>query len=216
MCKEIRNGVDIHGENQKTFHLPSRLIAKRFSFRLIYGGSCYAYAQDPEFHEVGKSAKEWQKVIDAYYEKYWGLGLWHKYLMHEATTTGRVVIPTGRFFEFHPYQKYGGLEWPSTTIKNYPVQGLGADLVCLARVEFARLFKLLEIYGKLISSIHDSIVADIIRKEIERCAKALKDAVEAIPRLFEERFREVFNLPLTAEILIGPNCADMKEYVPSS
>lgn len=137
--------------------------------------------------------------------------MWHKFLVHEATTTGKVVIPTGRFFNFAPYNKNGDLKWPITKIKNYPVQGLGADLVCLARVEFFKFFKRLQIIGVLISSIHDSIVCDINPDYINSTASALRSSVESIPKLFEKRFGEPFNLPLTAEILIGPNCADMKE-----
>ena len=37
--KEILNEVDQHAENQRTFNLPERRIAKIFVFRLIYGGS---------------------------------------------------------------------------------------------------------------------------------------------------------------------------------
>lgn len=213
MCHEILTGVDIHGENQKAFNLPSRLIAKKFTFRLIYGGTCYAYAKDPEFEEVGKNAKQWQEVIDAYYNKYEGLGMWHQYLIHEATSTGQIVIPTGRFFKFQPYEKYGELSWPITKIKNYPVQGLGADLVCLARVEFFKLFKEHKINGVCVSSIHDSIVADIDSTDLMRTALILKRSVSEIPKLFESRFGSVFNLPLSAEILIGPNCADMEEFI---
>ena len=38
---EINNQVDQHADNQARFGLPSRLIAKTFVFRLIYGGSAF-------------------------------------------------------------------------------------------------------------------------------------------------------------------------------
>lgn len=34
LIQEIRNKVDTHGDNQKRFGLPTRLIAKTFVFRL--------------------------------------------------------------------------------------------------------------------------------------------------------------------------------------
>ena len=40
--REIINGEDIHANNMAAFKLPSRLIAKIFVFRLIYGGSAYS------------------------------------------------------------------------------------------------------------------------------------------------------------------------------
>ena len=63
---EILREVDMHSENQKRFKLPSRLIAKTFVFRLIYGGSAYSYAHDPDFRDIGNESF-WQDVIDAFY-----------------------------------------------------------------------------------------------------------------------------------------------------
>ena len=57
--KEIWESVDQHADNQERFGLPSRLIAKTFVFRLIYGGSAYSYANDPNFKDIGNE-KFWQ------------------------------------------------------------------------------------------------------------------------------------------------------------
>lgn len=121
MCQEIIDGVDIHGANQQRFGLPTRLIAKTFGFRLIYGGTAWAYALDNEFNHISKSPDYWQSIIDEYYNKYEGLYHWHKAIIYEAQSTGRVVCPTGRWFPFQMYQKKGDWVWPITTIKNYPV-----------------------------------------------------------------------------------------------
>lgn len=69
---EILNNVDQHTDNQERFGLPSRLIAKTFVFRLIYGGSAYSYANDPDFKAIGNESF-WQGVIDEFYKKYFGL-----------------------------------------------------------------------------------------------------------------------------------------------
>ena len=42
--QEILDGVDNHADNQQRFGLPSRIIAKTYLFRLIYGGSAFSYA----------------------------------------------------------------------------------------------------------------------------------------------------------------------------
>ena len=67
--QEIWDGTDMHSDNQARFGLPSRLIAKTFVFRLIYGGSAYSYAHDPNFKEIGNEAY-WQNIIDQFYNKY--------------------------------------------------------------------------------------------------------------------------------------------------
>lgn len=121
-CREILEGVDQHSDNQQRFGLPTRVIAKRFVFRLIYGGTSYSYANDPDFMGVSTSTKFWDKVIAEFYAKYKGIAEQHKKWMNEATSTGQLVMPTGRIYKYQPYRnKRGEFQWPRTTILNYPV-----------------------------------------------------------------------------------------------
>lgn len=203
--EEIWNKVDQHTANQVRFGLPSRLIAKTFVFRLIYGGSAYSYANDPDFTAVSTSEKFWQQVIDEFYAKYQGIAAWHINLVREASSTGRIVMPTGRFYPFEPSKKGYKSEWPRTKILNYPVQGLAADIVCLARVVAFKEFKQQQIRGKLISTIHDSIVADIEPDELERASKIFVEAFTSIPENFEKMFGVKFTLPVRCEISYGPD-----------
>ena len=85
LCKEIIDGLDIHEINRDSFKLgegkAGRLVAKVFKFRLLYGGSAYSYANDPDFRKVSTSQTFWQDVIDKYYTKYTGIAQWHKQLI---------------------------------------------------------------------------------------------------------------------------------------
>jgi DNA polymerase I-like protein with 3'-5' exonuclease and polymerase domains len=119
--QEILDGVDSHADNQQRFGLPSRLIAKTYLFRLIYGGSAYSYANDPNFSSVSKSEKFWQRVIDETYSKYKGLAEWHKKLVQQVSQTGFIRTPFGREYHYKPDRRRGELVWPRTTILNYPV-----------------------------------------------------------------------------------------------
>lgn len=123
--QEIIDGADIHENNRLKFNLPSRLIAKLFVFRLLFGGSAYAYANDIEFNHVSKSEQYWQAVIDAYYAKYRGVAAWHNQLVEDAKRNRRLEIPSGRYFPFNPEPSYNGFKWPITKIKNYPVNCSG-------------------------------------------------------------------------------------------
>jgi DNA polymerase-1 len=211
LCKEILDGVDIHGENQKAFHLPSRLIAKKFKFRLIYGGTAYAFSVDPEFSSVGFSVKRWEKVVDDYYSKYRGVKEWQDANIRTAISERQLIGPTGRIWKFDPVVRHGVMEWPVTTIKNYPVQGTGADLVMVARISLFRRMREAGLTSLLISSVHDSIVADCPDNEYEAVGKLMKVCVENIPNNFERLFGIPFNLPITCELMYGKNMADMKE-----
>lgn len=215
--QEIIDKVDIHESNRDRFKLgegkPGRLVAKIFKFRLIYGGSAYSYANDSDFQGVSRSQKFWQNVIDEYYTKYTGIKQWHEHLIQTAQREGKLTIPSGREFPIRPtVNKWSGsMDWPITVIKNYPVQGFGADLVMLARLQARKKFYENGIEGKLISTIHDSIVADCPSYEVEKVGKILQEAVESVPALCKQVFNYDFSLPLNAEVQYGPNKKDMKE-----
>lgn len=214
LCQEIIDGEDIHGNNQKAFKLPSRLIAKTFKFRLIYGGSAYSYAHDSDFMGVSSSEKFWQKVIDAYYEKYSGIKGWHESLIRTVIETGRIEIPSGRHYPIQPTPGWnGGLKWPLTIIKNYPVQGFGADLVMLARLETRKRLRAAGVKCDLISTIHDSVVADTPKENVEIVGKIIFDSIQAVPKLCKQVWDYDFYLPLTSEIQYGPNKKDMVDLV---
>lgn len=213
-CKEIIDRVDQHGDNQKRFNLPTRVIAKIFVFRLIYGGSAWSYANDPEFVGVSRSEFFWQGIINEFYDKYKGIYFYHQQLMNQAITTGKVIMPTGREYDFTPYpNKQGGFKWPRTKILNYPVQGLGADLVSIIRVSLKNKLTRLRIPDiLLVSTVHDSIIVDTKREYISIVAKAMREATEECPRNFEKLFGIPFNLPMMIEIKVGPNLRQMEEF----
>lgn len=212
--KELTDGVDIHEENRVAFNLPTRLVAKTFKFRLIYGGSAYSYANDPDFADVGLDQQGWQKVIDKYYKKYYGLKAWHDKLVETAMLTGRVEIPTGRQFTFVPDTKYGKPKWPITTILNYPVQGFGADLMLLARllVNKELIDGGLKDQGVLpVSTVHDSLVYDVPDGCVDSTVAAIKTGWSKIPGTFEQIFGLSFDLPCRVEIGVGPNLKDLTD-----
>ena len=209
LIKELVDGLDIHTDNQTRFGLPSRLIAKIFVFRLLYGGSAYSYANDPEFMEISKSEKYWQAIIDAYYEKYKGIKQWHIKLVREAVETGKVISSTGRVYCF---QKYNG-NYKDTQIKNYIVQGTGADIMALARVSFFNRLKKLNYKDcLLVNTVHDSIVLDCKAEYLDVVGETLHAVFKDIPANFKKLFGTDFNVPMTCEVLYGNNWEEMVEF----
>jgi DNA polymerase-1 len=214
--KEINERVDIHETNRDRFGLgegkSGRLIAKIFKFRLIYGGGAWAYANDPDFSSVGFSERQWQGVIDEYYAKYKGLGKWHLELPNIARNNGgQLFIPSGRHFDFSDYFKQWG-KWPLTKLKNYPVQGFGADLVKLARIEFYNRLMELDIEAEFVGTIHDSLIADCPKKNVDVVAQLLQDSIAKIPNLCYNYYGYEFSLPMSSEITIGPNKKELTEW----
>ena len=202
--EEIKNEMDQHTDNQKRFNLPSRLIAKTFVFRLIYGGSAYSYATDTNFKDCNLNEKEWQKVIDAFYTKYEGLHKWHIKLMQEVTTTKQLILPTGRVYKYEPTLKRGEMVWPRTTILNYPVQGLGADIMALARVTLFNRLKALRLENcMLVNTVHDSLIIDAAEEHVDTLVPLMLKVFEDVPTNFKKLFGVEFNLPMKAEVEVG-------------
>jgi DNA polymerase I-like protein with 3'-5' exonuclease and polymerase domains len=217
---EIIQGIDQHEDNQKRFKLPSRLIAKTLLFRTIYGGTGYSFATDPEFSSLGGEGW-WDEKITKFYEKYKGLRSWHERLYQRVVLAGgRLDLPTGRSYQFTPVrsrtgQFSGEVRYPRTKILNYPVQGLAADLMAIARVSLHKRIKAMNFNGiQWVNTVHDSCVLDI-KPEIwytisNEMVDVIQETFRDIPLNFKKLFDVEFNLPIRAEISYGKDWGNME------
>jgi len=204
---------DIHKANQVAFTLPSRLIAKVFLFRWIYRGSAYAYSKDPDFISVSKSIDFWQDVIDKYYKKYQKIHDTHMRYIKEATTNGKIISPFGREYIYTPKKNWrGDMVWSEPDITNWPNQGCGADVMAVARVAcYQRLQRANIPQVKLISTVHDSIVADVPDKYTEQTSVIFDNVFKDLPKLVEQAYGVEWNIPMLGEVSVGPNMLELTE-----
>ena len=99
------------------------------------------------------------------------------------------------------------------TILNYPVQGLGADIMAIARVALHTRLKALQLPDvKLINTVHDSIIIDTPDEHTDVLSQMMLDVFEAVPRNFQRLFGVEFNLPMKAEVQVGQNWKDMEVW----
>lgn len=204
---------DIHRDNQTKFSLPSRLIAKVFLFRWIYRGPAFAYSRDPDFTSVSKSQQFWQDVIDRYYSKYKGIYDTHMRYLQEVNRTGKLTSPLGRSYVFNKYKnkRTGIAEYSEYEITNYPNQGLGADVMAVARVSAAAKFSKYKLRSLLISTIHDSITSDSPDNEVENVKEIFLDVFKDLPKNIERCYGIKWDLPMLGEVSVGPNLKDLTE-----
>jgi DNA polymerase I len=217
LCDEVRSKKDFHANNQQRFGFPTgdygRVKAKRFMFKLIYGGSAYGYTVDGDFVDLEYSQERWQGIIDEFYAKYRGVREWHDGLVRTAISDGMFISPSGRRYSYPSSDVAARMWYWRPKILNYPVQGLGADLVMLARITlWKRLSQVAERELILpVSSVHDSIVLDIPDRMVYNISKVLRNSIVDVPRNFERCFGKPFNLPLDAEVKIGKNLKEMEK-----
>lgn len=195
--QEIVDGVDIHANNQRDFALPNRLVAKRFKFKMIYGGTAGGFTNDPDLKITGFSKKKWEQVIEDYYTKYSGIRQWHSEIIDTVLSTGFLEIPSGRIFDYRELLKFD--DWYYLPkIKNYPVQGFGADIVMMARISLARRWA--PELGKLCNTIHDSIVLDSPSEMRYNISILLNKVFEDLPTNLSKQFQINWDLPINVEL----------------
>jgi DNA polymerase-1 len=210
--EELVNNEDVHSNNQGRFKLPTRLTAKTYLFRLIYGGTAYSYSVDPNFADVSTSERFWQRVIDATYEKYTGLRDWHSGLIDTVVRTGKLVMPTGREYNYKATtNRRGEKVWPRTTIYNYPVQGLGADIMAIIRVDLLKQIELSGLEILPLVTVHDSVVLDTPKANVDKAVEMCFNVFREFPNRWKALFGCDFNVPLRTEVQIGPNWGNMEE-----
>lgn len=208
---ELINGSDIHEDNQKKFNLPSRIIAKRFIFKLIYGGTDYGFSIDPELNFVSKDKKFWAKVIESTYSKYKGLHAWHTKLMQDVNRNWFLEIPSGRRYNYEPVMRQGCRVPYRPKVLNYPVQGFSADIMMVARISLYRRLVASKRKALLINTVHDSIMLDSPKEEVYTIAKMIDSVFEDLPRNLSRLFNINYNVPMEVETKIGINWGNLRK-----
>lgn len=209
---EIKSGVDLHQNNQDSFSLPDRVTAKRLMFKTLYGGSAYGFAHDSDFLSVGFSEKQWKEVLEKFYDKYTGIAEGHKRDLLFVKEHGYLEIPSGRHFNFKPEWNGYDWKWPERAIKNYPIQGFGADLVKLIRIKAFELFKASQMEGEFIGTIHDSIIFDVPSNNVDKTVTIINKAVDNLVDSCYTIYKYPIKLPLQVEVQVGANKLDLIKY----
>jgi len=222
MIKEILDGVDPHRENaisifgadpndEKKFD-ELRTIAKIVTFRLLYGGTALGFYYDNQMPRWSK--KQWQQVVEKFWEKYRGLAKWQADNMNKVVKSNGVLVnPTGRKFIFHLTEKG---EYKPSQVKNFPVQSLAtADVMPLAMVIIYKKYRKLKKQGLkslIIGQVHDSLLFDCLDSEYKLLAKMCIEVFEELPKYIEELWGIKVNVPLTGDAEYGPTWGDQVKF----
>lgn len=221
---------DIHTDNQTRLlnlgdHPKGRVFAKNFIYQMIFQdvfgdqgikAAGYGFASKADFLHVfpgsqKQRAEKWTEVAEAFFKKYQGIHRHSVDLIREATTTGRIQVPSGRFWTFKPEPGYNGdLDWPRTKILNYPVQGFSADLVQIARLSLLSALRGYSWYGTkafLINTVHDDIEGDVDNDPeiVYNTCIEMEQAFKSIPEEFYKKYGSTINVPMAGEVKFGIN-----------
>lgn len=219
--KEILEKQDIHSLNQKALQLPSRLIAKTFLFRTIFRGSGWAFANDPNFKHVSDDPDYWDSKNETFYQKYTGLDYKHKEWAQSVVTRTPLRSFTGTewFVPMKVKEKINyktgeviskSFEIPWNDLANYPVQGTGADLMMIARISLSNRLDKYKMYKVLLfTTVHDSLICDCPKDQVQATANIMYDVFNDLPLNVKRLFNYELSIPFPCEVKVGQNLFDM-------
>ena len=206
LLEAFRRGEDIHSATASLmFEVPlnevdsdMRRIAKVLNFGVIYGLSAHGIMQ-----QTGFSRDRGKEFIDTYFAKYPGISEYLETVKAQARADQYVETALGRRryladINSPNFNTRGAAERMAI---NMPIQGTAADIMKLAMVRVQRRLDAEEMRTKMLLQVHDELVFETPREELE----ALRDLV------FDE-MPAAMNLDVTLKVDAkwGDNWGDME------
>ena len=175
-----------------------RRVAKAVNFGIIYGISGFGLGEN-----IGVSAKEAKEFIDTYLETYPGIKDYMEKTIEEAKEKGYVKTMFGRKRNIPELKNtvYTIRQSGERIALNTPIQGTAADIIKLAMVKVYKALKENNLKSKMIIQVHDELVFDIYKDELEKINKIVTDIMDNVYKL---------NVPLTVSVNYGKNWYEAK------
>ncbi|MCB9267280.1 MAG: DNA polymerase I [Lewinellaceae bacterium] len=202
MLEAFQGGKDIHRATAaRVFDVPyeevakeQRYRAKTVNFSLIYGAGAHNLSQQLEIKR--SEAKE---LIDQYFNRYPGLKAYMDKAVKEAREKGYVMTLMGRRRYLRDIGSRNSVVrgHAERNAINTPIQGSAADMIKIAMVNIHREFKKQGFRSKMILQVHDELVFDVLKEELDTIKPIIEDKMKhTIPGL---------KVPIVVEMGVGEN-----------
>ena len=154
-----------------------RRIAKAVNFGIIYGISGFGLSEN-----LNIETKEATKFINDYYETYPGIKTYKDECIKKAHEDGFVKTLFGRIRTINELNNKNYMIRSSAEriALNTPVQGTAADIIKIAMVNLYKEFNKNNLKSKILVQVHDELVIDCKKDELEIVQKLLRDTMEHV------------------------------------
>jgi DNA polymerase-1 len=203
MVEAFKQGKDIHtataakvydiDENDVTKEM--RYKAKSVNFGIIYGQGAFGLSENLKI-----SRTEAKEIIDNYKKQFPNIQMYMDNQIKFAQKNGYVETMLGRkrWLKDINSGNFTVRGYAERNAINMPIQGTAADMIKLAMIKIHNEFKQRNLKSKMILQVHDELVFD-----------AFKDEVEIIKPIIIECMQSALPLPndvpASAEIGVGDN-----------
>lgn len=188
----------IYGLAEKDVTEEMRETAKRVNFGIIYGLTSFGLARD-----LGISAEAAQSFIDAYFLKYPRVRDYIDNITAQARKSGFVSTIFGRrrYLPEINNKNQGIRQLSERQAINTPIQGSASDLIKLAMVRIFSQIRQRNLKTKMILQIHDELVFNVPKTEIDECVELVRGQMENVLKL---------EVPVKVDIKMGRNWLEME------
>ncbi len=201
MIEAFKNGEDIHTSTAaKVFNVPinevtreQRSNAKTVNFGIIYGVSAFGLSNQTDL-----SRSEAKELIDTYYKTYPKLRNYMSELVDFARDNGYVQTVLGRRRYLKDINGSNAIVRGAAerNAVNAPIQGSAADIIKIAMINIHRKLNQGNFKSKMLLQVHDELVFDVYKPELETLKTLIKIEMENAYTLA---------VPLDVEIGLGNN-----------
>lgn len=201
MIAAFKAGHDIHSATAaKVFGVPleevdreMRSKAKAVNFGIIYGQTAFGLSMT-----LGIPQKEAKEIIDSYFEQYPAIKNYIQGNIEKARKDGYVKTIMGR------RRTLSDIHASNATVRgfaernaiNAPIQGSAADIIKIAMINIHNELLKSNLHSKMILQVHDELVFDVPKNEVETLKGIIKDKMENAVQL---------KVPLIVEMNSGIN-----------
>lgn len=201
MIEAFNNGEDIHASTaSKVFNVPlaevtreQRANAKTVNFGIIYGVSAFGLS-----NQTNLSRGEAKELIDTYYETYPKLKAYMTRQVDFARDHGYVQTVLGRRRYLKDINSRNAVvrSGAERNAINAPIQGSAADIIKVAMIKIHEKLEAGQYKSKMLLQVHDELVFDIFKPELEDMKTLIKTEMEQAYTL---------EVPLDVEMDVGDN-----------
>ncbi len=179
MIDDFKQGLDIHtataakvfGVSLDDVDRDMRRKAKMVNFGIIYGISAFGLSQRLEIPR-----KEAAAIIESYFLQYPDIKRYMNDTVEQARERGYVETLLGRrrYLRDINSANHTVRGFAERNAINAPIQGSAADMIKLAMINIHRRFEEMQVKSKMILQVHDELLFDVYKPELEDLKPVIK------------------------------------------
>jgi DNA polymerase-1 len=203
MSEAFRLGKDIHTATAaKVFNVEEddvtkemRYKSKSVNFGIIYGQGAFGLAEN-----LGISRTEAKEIIENYKKQFSHIEKYMEEMKQFCKTNGYVQTLMGRkrWLKDINSSNFTVRGYAERNAINSPIQGTAADMIKLAMIDIHREFQKRNFKSKMIMQVHDELVFDAHKSEVETIKPIILECMKNAMKLPND-------VPVDAEIGVGEN-----------